>query len=294
MGLRVKTNINSLIAQRQLAINNEEMQDSIKKLSSGYRINKSSDDAAGLEISETMRAKIRGLSQAKRNASDGVSFLQIGEGGLNELSNLLIRMKELTTQSASDTINKMERSYLNQEFQELSKEIVRIKDQTEFNGKYMLSDTSKKNLKIQIGIGTNNPDKDKENDYNTIDLKYTGVMELDKSISNLSKLNISGDSGSEIGGDGPEEIFSALDDSMSKIASMRANFGSLQTRLNSAITSIDIANENLSAAQSRIRDVDYASETSRFAQSKILVSAGTSVLSQANQMPEHVLSLLRQ
>lgn len=294
MGLRVKTNITSLVAQRQLSVNSEEMKNSIEKLSSGYRINKSSDDAAGLTISETMRAKIRGLSQAKRNASDGISFLQTGEGGLNELSNIIIRMRELTVQAASDTIGSTERSYLNQEFQELGKEVVRIKNQTEFNGRYLLADEVKNDMRIQIGVNGHKPGSDDPNEDDTMSLNFQGVPELNESLGKFQELNLNGESGSEIGENGAEEIFSTLDDAMKKITSMRANFGSLQSRLNSVITSIDIANENLNAAQSRIRDVDYAQETSKFAQSKILMAAGTSVLSQANQIPEHVLTLLRQ
>lgn len=293
MGLRIKTNIESLVAQRQVSMSSEEMKDSIQKLSSGYRINKSSDDAAGLAISETMRAKIRGFSQAKRNASDGISYLQIGEGGLSELNNIIIRMRELTTQAASDTIGSTERGFLNEEFTQLGQEVLRIKDQTEFNGKRILTSEGEKDVKIQVGVNFKKGNDKNNSENEVIQMKFEGLSDLNDSLSNLAELNIKGDSGSELGGDSTEDIFSAIDDSMSKINGVRASFGSLQSRLNSVVTTIDVASENLSAAQSRIRDVEYGSETARFTQNKILVAAGTSVLAQANQIPEHVLTLLR-
>ncbi|WP_186645696.1 flagellin N-terminal helical domain-containing protein [Fluviispira vulneris] len=292
MGLRIKSNVESLIAQRRLNENEEQLSDSIEKLASGLRINKSSDDAAGLAISETMRAKIRGFAQAKRNASDGISFLQTGEGGLSELNNLIIRMRELTTQAASDTVSSTERSYLNKEFQELGSEINRIKDQTEFNGKSLFSEEGQKDIAIQVGVNFRKANGDTNNENETIKLKFEDLSELNESLANLKDLNIEGESGDELGGSDTEKIFSNLDDSMLKITKARATFGALQSRLNSTITSIDVGSENLSAAQSRIRDVDYGSESARFTQNKILVAAGTAVLAQANQLPEHILHLI--
>ncbi|BBH52316.1 flagellin [Fluviispira sanaruensis] len=292
MGLRIKSNIESLIAQRRLNENEEQLSDSIEKLASGLRINKSSDDAAGLAISETMRAKIRGFAQAKRNASDGISFLQTGEGGLSELNNLIIRMRELTTQAASDTVSSTERSYLNKEFQELGSEINRIKDQTEFNGKSLFSEEGQKDIAIQVGVNFRKADGSTNNENETIKLKFEDLSELNESLSNLKELNIEGESGDELGGSDTEKIFSNLDDSMLKITKARATFGALQSRLNSTIASIDVGSENLSAAQSRIRDVDYGSESARFTQNKILVAAGTAVLAQANRLPEHILHLI--
>ncbi|KAB8031774.1 flagellin [Fluviispira multicolorata] len=292
MGLRIKSNVESLIAQRRLNENEAQLSDSIEKLSSGLRINKSSDDAAGLAISETMRAKIRGFAQAKRNASDGISFLQTGEGGLSELNNLIIRMRELTTQAASDTVSSTERSYLNKEFQELGSEINRIKDQTEFNGRSLFSQDEKNDIAIQVGVNFRKANGETNNENEVIKLKFEDISDLNESLSNLKDLNIEGESGNEIGGGDTENIFSNLDDSMLKITKARATFGALQSRLNSTITSIDVGSENLSAAQSRIRDVDYGSESARFMQSKILVTAGTAVLAQANQLPEHILHLI--
>lgn len=293
MGLRIKSNIDSMMAQRQLSENQDELSNSLEKLSSGLRINKSSDDAAGLAISETMRAKIRSFGQAKRNASDGISFLQTGEGGLSELNNIIIRMRELTTQAASDTIGETERGFLNKEFQELGKEVNRIKDQTEFNGRKLLSPEDQQDINVQVGVNFRNVAGETNEENEVITLKFDDLTELSESLANLTELSIEGENGRELGGGSTEDIFSALDDSMLKVTRTRATLGALQSRLNSTITSIDIGSENLSAAQSRIRDADYGLESAKYAQSKILVSAGTSVLAQANQIPDSVLHLLR-
>ena len=293
MGIRIKSNIDSLMAQRQLSESQTELTDSLQRLSSGLRINKSSDDAAGLAISETMRAKIRSFAQAKRNASDGISFLQTGEGGLSELNNIVIRMRELTTQAASDTVGETERSFLNKEFQELGQEVNRIKDQTEFNGRKLLSPEEQTDINIQVGVNFRKSDGETNEDNEIITLKFDDLTELNDSLTKLSELSIEGENGRELGGGQTEDIFSALDDSMLKVTKTRAALGALQSRLNSTITSIDIGSENLSAAQSRIRDADYGAESAKFAQSKILVTAGTSVLAQANQIPETVLHLIR-
>ncbi|RDB36197.1 flagellin [Spirobacillus cienkowskii] len=293
MGMRIKSNIESLMTQRKLSENLDELNDSLQKLSSGLRINKSADDAAGLAISETMRAKIRSFSQAKRNASDGISLLQTGEGGLSELNNIIIRMRELTTQAASDTVGPTERSFLNKEFQELSQEINRIKDQTEFNGRKILSDEDENNINIQVGVNFRTADGETNTDNEIITLNFEDLADLNESLAELTDLSIEGESGEELEGGNVEDIFSTLDNSMLNVTKTRATFGALQSRLNSTITSIDIGSENLSAAQSRIRDVDYASESARFAQSKILVNAGSAIMAQANHFSENVLLFLR-
>ena len=294
MGLRIKSNVDSLIAQNNLATTNQEVESSLEKLGSGYRINKSSDDPAGIAISDSMQAKMRSFSQAKRNASDGVSYLQIAEGGLNELGNIVIRMRELTTQAASETLSEQDRSYLNKEFKELGKEVIRIQDQTEFNGKKILKAENNDDINIQVGVNFKNPKENGDPSLSKINLKYENLSDFEDSIQNIKDLSIEGESGSDLGGNNPEDIFNALDDSMKQINDVRSHFGSLQSRLNHTITSIDVANENLSAAQSRIRDVDFAEESSRLAKNRILAAAGTSVLSQANQFPEQALVLLRQ
>jgi len=289
MGLRIKSNVESLVAQRQMGQNRAEMSDSLEKLSSGLRINKSADDAAGLAISESMRARIRGLAQAKRNASDGVSFLQVAEGGLGELNNILTRMRELTTQAASDTVGEKERSFLNREYEQLGEELSRIKDGTEFNGKKILSGEQETDLAIQVGASA---PVDGDDTSGIVRISFDNLSELNQAIDDLP-LNIEGETGQTLGGGDTADIFAAIDGAMEKVTDFRASLGAMQSRMNSTITSIDVSSENLSAAASRIRDVDYASETARLAQSKILTAASTSVLAQANQLPESVLTLLR-
>ncbi len=297
MGLRIKTNVESLTAQRQLGQSRAEMSDSLQKLASGLRINKSADDAAGLAVSEGMRAKVKGLGQAKRNANDGISFLQVAEGGLSELNNLTVRMRELTTQAASDTIGKTERGFLNREFQELKSEITRIKEETEFNGIRVLNaDDSKVDRAIQVGVSYRGKDSKAKDESDIIRINFSQLEGLNSALGSLNDLKITtedGSGGQELGGGKTNEIFSKLDEAITSVTDFRATLGSLQSRLNSSVTAIDVSTENLNAAQSRIRDVDYASETARLTQNRILTAAGTSVLSQANSAPESVLQLLR-
>lgn len=298
MGLRIKTNVESLVAQRQLSDNRGKMQDSLEKLSSGYRINKSADDAAGLAVSETMQAKIRSLTQAKRNASDGVSFLQVAEGGLSEINNMVVRMRELTTQAASDTIGETERTFLNREFTQLSEEVNRITEQTEFNGHKVLSvddKASTEGLNIQIGANFRGPDSDSEelSKSESVKISTEAVGVVQESLAALKELQITGQNGAELGDSGTPAVFETLDKAMREITDFRATLGATQSRMNSAMTGIDVTVENMAAAQSRIRDVDYASETAKLTQSKILSAAGTAVLTQANASPETVLQLLR-
>ena len=295
MGLRIKTNVESLIAQRQLDNNRRDMTDSMNKLASGTRINKSADDAAGLAVAENMKAKVRGLAQAKRNANDGISFLQVAEGGLSELSNTMIRMRELTTQAASDTIGSKEREFLNREFEQLGQEMTRIKDETEFNGLRVFSTdgVSPDGLGIQIGVSYRGEGAQGSADSDVVRIKLDQLDDLNTKLGALPETAITGESGRELGGKDTNEIFQAIDDGMSSVTNFRASLGAMQSRMNSAITSIDVSTENLNAAQSRIRDVDYASETAKLTQSRILSQAGTSVLMQANQSPEMALQLLR-
>jgi flagellin len=298
MGLRIKTNVESLVAQRQLGVNHAKMQESLEKLSSGYRINKSADDAAGLAVSETMQAKIRSLTQAKRNASDGVSFLQVAEGGLSEINNMVVRMRELTTQAASDTIGETERTFLNREFTQLSEEVNRITEQTEFNGHKVLSvddKASTEGLNIQIGANFRGPDSDSEelSKSESVKISTEAVGIVQESLAALKEVQITGQNGADLGDSGAPAVFETLDKAMREITDFRATLGATQSRMNSAITGIDVTVENMAAAQSRIRDVDYASETAKLTQSKILSAAGTAVLTQANAIPETVLQLLR-
>ncbi len=297
MGLRIKTNVESLVAQRSLNDSRGKMEDSLQKLSSGYRINKSSDDAAGMAVSETMQAKIRSLGAAKRNANDGISFLQVAEGGLSEINNMVVRMRELATQAASDTIGESERGFLNREFKQLSQEVVRITKDTEFNGRKVLSGddaAATDGLNIQIGAGFRGPNTDSAAmaETESVKLSTEDVTKVTEAIDKLKDLEITGASGKELNGD-TNEVYSVIDQAMTNVTDFRATLGSLQSRMNSAITGIDVSVENMESARSRIRDVDYAAETAKLTQSRILTAAGTSVLSQANALPETVLQLLR-
>jgi flagellin len=309
MGLRVKTNLDSLVAQRRLGETRKNIGESIEKLSSGLRINKSADDAAGLAVSERIRSTVSGLGVAKRNASDGISYIQVAEGGLNEVTNILIRMRELATQAASDTLGARERGFLDKEFVQLRAEVGRIIQSTEFNGSKVLT-PGDGDKPMQIFVGASNrgvdmngdlPDIDSENDPDILTIKLDELQGFTDSIAEVIDEDMAlmpepdaELSASELGPDGDTNtLFSKLDSSLNSIAAYRATLGSVQSRLNSAITNIEISNENLQAAQSRIRDVDYASEMAKFTQANILQSAGVSVLTQANSTPEVVLQLLR-
>ena len=293
MGLRIKTNMPSQIAIRQLDENRKSLDKSLERLSSGLRINHSSDDAAGLAISERMIAKMKSMDQAKRNANDGVSFLQVAEGGLGQLNNVLIRMRELTTQAASDTIGSKERDYINREFVQLGQEIIRIKDQTEFNGRRMLTQSDQEDIVIQVGVNFKGDDDGKFDASDVVKINFGDIETLNDAFESISSLSITGQDSQHLDGGTPDEIFSKLDSTLDIITSTRATLGATQSRLNETMTSIDIGKENINSAQSRIRDVDYAAESAHFAQARILSTAGTAVLSQANQLANDVLTLLR-
>lgn len=276
MGLRINTNVPSLSAQRSLGINTRNLNDNLRKLSSGERITRSGDDAAGLAISENLKAQIRGMRQAKRNAGDAISLLQTAEGGMNEISNIIIRLRELSVQAASDTVGTTERGFSDIEFQNLKEEIDRISKSTEFNGIKLLDGTGGK-LEFQVGT-KNDPVLDR--------LHYDGSG-ADATLKSLG-LEIDGVSTKE----GAQAALKKLDDALVQINGVRANFGALQNRLQSTSNNLEISDENLSAANSRIRDVDVASETADMTKNNILLQAGISVLSQANNSPNTALKLL--
>lgn len=305
MGLRIKSNVESLIAQRHLGESTRSMQESLEKLSSGQRINKSADDAAGLAVSEQIRARVRSLDVAKRNASDGISYIQVAEGGLNEVTNIVVRMRELASQAASDTVGQRERQFLNKEFQQMRQEVRRILESTEFNGAKVLRADGAKAINIFVGASNrgNNvngeaPDIQPESDPDilTIDTEelagFAAAMEK-VTEDGIGILPPDGGGATDLGPSGTNDLFNRLDTSLNQIADYRATLGSIQSRLNSTIANAEISAENLSAAQSRIRDVDYASETAKFAQAKILTQAGLSVQAQANALPDMALQLIR-
>ena len=276
MGLRINTNMASISAQRALGVTKNNLDSNLRKLSSGERITRASDDAAGLAISEKLKSHIRGLRQAKRNSDDGVSLIQTAEGGLNEISNIIIRLRELSIQAASDTVGDTERGFSNIEFQNLLEEVQRISQGSEFNGKKLL-DGSGGIVEIQVGIH-NDPTNDR--------IKYDATT----TDSTLESLGLTGEAIANK--EGAQLSLSKLDDALLRINGTRANLGALQNRLQSASNTIAITEENFSAANSRIRDVDVASETADMAKNNILAQAGVSVLAQANQTPNFALKLL--
>lgn len=276
MGFRINTNTASLQAQNSLSKVNRESQDSFAKLSSGTRITKSADDAAGLAISEKFKAEIRSAQQANRNANDGISMVQVAEGGLNETSNILVRMRELAIQSASDTVGDVERGMTNMEYQQLKQEVERISQVTEFNGTKLLNGTGDKK-EFQIGTGA-----DEFKDRISFE-----PGQLDASLGSL------GAEGLDVSSkDGAHDSLSVVDAAIEKVSSQRAVLGALQNRLTSTSNNLQVFTENMSAANSRIRDVDYADETAKQARNQIITAAGTSVLAQANVSGQNALKLI--
>ncbi len=277
MGLRINTNVASLNAQRNLHGTRNGMNRSLERLSSGQRINRAGDDAAGLAISENLKAQIRGLGQAERNAEDGVSLVQIAEGALGETSNILIRLRELSVQAASDTIGPTERKFLNVEFEQLTSEIDRIANSTEFNRVPLLNGTG---AVFDIQIGTRN---DPISDRLTFD-----ASSADVNVAALG-LNLA----SVADKISAQNSLSSIDQAIISVSGIRADFGALQNRLQSTINNIQVSVENLSAANSRVRDTDIAAETAELTKQNILMQAGTSVLAQANSSTRNALGLIQ-
>lgn len=276
MGLRINTNVTSLAAQRTLSANNAEQASTLGKLSSGSRIVKSADDAAGLAISEKLKAQIRGVNQAERNANDGISLIQTAEGGLSETSSILIRLRELAVQSSSDTVGDAERKYTDLEYQNLKQEMERISQVTEFNGKKLLNGSGDK-FDFQVGI--NNDDFQDRIKYDAAKqnagLEALGVAELSVGTKESSQSSLA-----------------AVDMAIQNVSGQRAELGAVQNRLTSTINNLQTSSENLSAANSRIRDTDFAAEAAKNTKMSILTSAGTSVLSQANSQGQSALKLI--
>ncbi|MBL7716894.1 MAG: flagellin FliC [Bdellovibrionales bacterium] len=274
--MRIATNITSLNAQRNLSASRLALDKNLERLASGSRINRSGDDAAGMAISENLKAQIRGMRQAKRNALDGISLVQTSEGGLNEISSMLVRLRELAIQAASDTIGEPERLFTDREFQSLKQEIDRISNITVFNGTPLLNGKGGI-LEFQIGI-RNNPILDR--------VIYNG----DRSDATLDALKMAGESVATK--QGAQLSLEVIDYAIQKVSSVRADLGALQNRLQSTINNLAIADENLSAANSRIRDADLAEETAELTRNNILMSAGISVLGQANSTNQAAIKLL--
>ncbi|MGZ3693856.1 MAG: flagellin N-terminal helical domain-containing protein [Bdellovibrionota bacterium] len=275
MGLRIATNVPSLATQRNITATNEEASKSFARLSSGNRITKAGDDAAGLAISNKLEASVRGIKLAQRNANDGISFVQTAEGGINEVSNILIRLRELSVQAASDTIGDQERGFLNKEVQSLKGEVNRIAESTNYNGTNLLAGKGK-SLTFQVGAEAGEMNR----------------IEFDPGKTNVSAeaLGVHGvDLSSK---DGALSALGQLDGAINKVNENRSELGALQNRLHSSSNSLGVSIENLSDARSRIADTDIAAETSNMVKNQVLQNAGIAVLAQANAVPNAALKLL--
>jgi flagellin len=296
MALSIATNVASLNAQRNLSVSQGQLSKSMQRLSSGLRINGASDDAAGLAISENMRGQIRSMNQASKNANDGVSLIQTAEGSLNETSAILVRMRELAQQSSTGTVGSTERSYIQGEMNKLSSEIDRIAQSTEFNGQHLLNGTlsgggAKVNT-MTFQIGARNIQNNDTIDLNIKDTRTSAIFSGNTTAvvidgkTTTGALNVSDQTSAQ-------KALDTLDSAIISISKERSNLGATQNRLQSTMNNLQVAVENTSAAESRIRDVDVASETAIMTRNNILTQAGTAILSQANQAPQAALSLLR-
>jgi flagellin len=292
MALSIINNTASLNAQRNLNNTTQALSANFSRLSSGMRINNAGDDAAGLAVSEKMKSQIRSMGQASRNANDGISLLQTSEGSMNQNSGILIRMRELAMQSANGTLGADERATIDLEFEQLTDEIDRIASVTQFNGQQLL-DGSQTSFSFQVGIGTTSSDSITAAmvDMRTATYgagatyKDTGGNDVTTGV-NISTLTVTS-------AQDATAALNALDYAISVTSKARATLGSVQNRLQVTVANLASASENLSAANSRIRDVDVASESAAMTSNNILAQAGTAVLAQANQLPSMALSLLR-
>lgn len=308
MGLRIRTNVQSLIAQRNMATSTSELSKSTERLASGYRVNRGADDAAGFAISESLSADLRSLTQARRNTNDGMSLIEVAEAGLSEITNIMVRLRELSIQAASDTIGVRERGYLNQEFFQLKDEVDRIALSTEFNGTRLLTGTSSNlpeelltdhnysPLEIQVGKDyyPTSDSLEMHNPINIIRLDMSRMNAFTEGEDGLGLGNSQNAEGTRVDTKVAAQMSMVkIDQAMNKVASYRAELGAKQNRLEKADKSIAVSMEAMSVARSRIKDVDFASETANMTQQNILQQAGASVLTQANQQPTIALKLLQ-
>ena len=276
MGLRIATNIASQNVQKNLKDVSNAGNSELEKLSSGKRITKASDDAAGLAIATNLEAQTKGLRQATRNANDGISLVQTAEGGLSETSNILVRLRELTIQSASDTVGESERGFLDKEYQQLTKEVDRISDSTTFNGSQLLNGKGKGTLDFQVGAFAGEQNK----------------IQFDSSETNSSASSI-GISGSGIASkDDALSAISNVDKAIETVSGQRANLGSIQSRLGSTVKNLETQTINQDSARSVIQDVDVAESSAALASNNVVKNAGVATLAQANQIPNSALRLI--
>lgn len=275
MGLRINTNVGAINAHRALTSNDGALAKSLEKLSSGFRINRASDDAAGLAISEKMRGQINGLNQAQQNAQDAISMLNTAEGALNETEAILQRMRTLAVQASSDTLVTKDRDAIKEEVGQLQSELDRIADTTEFNTQKLLNGNLNSGVTIQIGANQGQ------------------VMAVSIGTMNAASLTVGTGSVSLDSASNASTAIQNIDTALNAVSAQRAKLGAYSNRLEHTINNLGVASENLSAAESRIRDLDMAKEISAMTRNQILTQSGTSMLAQANQAPQSVLSLLR-
>jgi flagellin len=280
MAISVLTNVASMSAQRNLAATQTALGASIGRLSSGMRINSASDDAAGLGISENLKADIRGLAQAQRNTNDGISLSQVAEGAMNEMQGIVSRMRELSVQSANQTLGATERGYIQTEYSQLRTEINRISAVTEFNGQKLVDGSASAGLAFQVGLHNSANDR-----------ISMSVTKLTTSTLGSTSLHIASASLSTV--TNARAAMAVFDKAIEQLSTARSKVGATQNRLAVTLSNLAVSTENLAAANSRIRDVDVASETANLTKGQILSQAGLAVLAQANQMPQAALSLLR-
>ncbi|ADF60918.1 flagellin FliC [Enterobacter cloacae] len=275
----INTNLLSLTTQNNLNKSQSSLGTAIERLSSGLRINSAKDDAAGQAIANRMTSQVKGMTQAARNANDGISLVQTAEGNLNEINTNLQRIRELSVQAATDTNGSSDLTSINTEIKQRLAEIDRIAGAANFNGKKLLDGSVSTALKIQVGAGTSSND--------TISIDSNALINATSGTLSAGLSTAISDNASA------QAVISAADAAIAKIDTARSNMGAIQNRFESTINNLNNSINNLSAAQSRIQDADYATEVSNMSRAQILQQAGTSVLSQANQVPQAMLSLLR-
>jgi len=280
MGFRINTNLDSIIGVNNLTRTNARLSGNFGRLSSGLRINRAADDAAGLAVSESLRAQVRGLNQAVRNTNDGVSIIQTAEGSLNQIQNNLSRLRELAVQSASGTLGDSDRAFLNTESSALLDEIDRLANVTNFNGRVLLNgagSTGTGTVSVDVQVGIQNT----TNDRVTITVSSARTQALAINTVNLATSTAA------------QNSLASIDIAISRVSTIRAQIGATQNSLGSALANLQTSIENLSSAESQVRDVDFAAETAALSRNQILQQAGVSVLSQANSGSQAALSLLR-
>lgn len=272
--MRINTNLNGMIATNQMAKNTALAGNSMEKLSTGLRITKAGDDAAGLAVSEKMRAQIRGMEQAERNVQDGISMVQTAEGALEEAGNIAQRMRELAVQSGNDTLSDEDRDKISEELTQLQKEMSSIAEETTFNGNTLLDGKGGNNGAFTIQSGANN------------ETRKVQMENLSNIANTLSQLDVDNNAGAQ-------SAIEKIDTALENINSARANLGAMQNRLEYTSSNLTTSTENLTAAESRIRDVDVAKEMVKLSKLNILNQASQAMVSQAKQQPENVTQLLR-